>query len=391
MVLICLMRKLFVFFSVVFLFLFLTLPVIAQENSSRILSKEQIVNGDYFAAGSDIRLFGTVNGDAYVTGGDVLVDGTVNGDLLVAGGTVTIRGAVQEDIRVVGGSVTIAPSELGGSVSVAAGEVRITEPAVIGENLAAAAGSLIISAPVENNINAAAGKITIAERVGGNVMTSVESLSLSPQASISGNLTYWSDNDAEISPDASVSGNVKRNDPVTTGFYGAAEGADAALKAIAVGFKIADFIVSFIIGLLFIYLFPIATKKVTENISAKPLISSLVGLAALILIPIVAFLFALTLFGIPLSILIFFLYLILLYTSRIYFAVFLGQKIFQSVRQGAPADFWILLVGLFAYFVLTLIPILGTIIQMIVVIVSFGALLITDFEYYKILRERKIL
>src|SRR5687767_13900949 len=79
--------------------------VYAEENSipNVYLSKGEIINHDYFAAGNTVNLSGTVNGDAYIAGGNVTVDGTVNGDLLAAGGNVTILGKVTGNVRTAGG------------------------------------------------------------------------------------------------------------------------------------------------------------------------------------------------------------------------------------------------------------------------------------------------
>ena len=62
-----------------------------QRNETVLLSKDDVVEGDYFAAGERVTIAGTVNGDAYVAGGNVIVEGEINGDLIAAGGTVNIR------------------------------------------------------------------------------------------------------------------------------------------------------------------------------------------------------------------------------------------------------------------------------------------------------------
>ena len=65
-----------------FLILIFPLSIFAQTNDPTrgktvILSKDQIIDHDYFAAGDTVTIDGTVNGDAYVAGGQVNINGVI--------------------------------------------------------------------------------------------------------------------------------------------------------------------------------------------------------------------------------------------------------------------------------------------------------------------------
>ena len=61
----------------------------------------QLLGGDRFVAGGEVRVERPVDGDLVVTGGDVDLDAVVAGDVLAFGGKLRLSGDV-------GGSMTLA-------------------------------------------------------------------------------------------------------------------------------------------------------------------------------------------------------------------------------------------------------------------------------------------
>ena len=59
----------------------------------------------------------------------------------------------------------------------------------------------------------AGGQATLADTIGGDTTAVVGQLTLNPNARVSGNLTYWSEEDVSLSPQASVSGQVVKHVP----------------------------------------------------------------------------------------------------------------------------------------------------------------------------------
>jgi cytoskeletal protein CcmA (bactofilin family) len=83
------------------------------------------INGDIVAAGGNIDLNGPVMGDVLATGGRISINGPVSGDIRAAGGQVTIAGDVAEDVLVTGGQVTIG-SRVGQDLIVSGGQLNLT-------------------------------------------------------------------------------------------------------------------------------------------------------------------------------------------------------------------------------------------------------------------------
>ena len=384
------MKKFSLFILILLLFASLfTFPVLAQERKTILLPKNETVNKDYFAAGSNVILSGTVNGDAYLAGGNVLVDGDINGDLLVAGGNVTIHGKVAHNIRALGGTINFyAP--VGGNISVAAGQVTLADGTTVSGSLAGAAGSIDILGPVKKEINVAAGQINIASQVGGNINAAVDQLTLTSNASVNGNVTYWSDQKAQIENGATISGKlVQKYYPVKK-----PEETTKDLRGIFAGlisfFKIAQLISLFVVGLLILKLMPAYFKRTVEVTLQKPWKNILVGMIALIVTPVIGFLLLLTISGIPFSFILLISYVIILYLSTIFISYIVGQKVLTYLKINFP-DTLILLIGIVLFAILSAIPILGWIIGIFAFFLGVGGILVEEKGFYSLLHQKKLI
>jgi len=187
-----LLQSKFIFFLFASIFLlFLPLKTFAQTNSFNrqktvVLNKDQIINHDYFAAGSRVVIDGTINGDAYIAGGQVDVNGIINGDLLAAGGQINVRGTISQNIRAAGGNITVEGS-VGKNVTIAGGNLTINRTAKIIGNTVIAGGNSEILTQV-NNLTLAGGNVRIGSNVLGNITAGVGTLDILSDVTIQGNL-----------------------------------------------------------------------------------------------------------------------------------------------------------------------------------------------------------
>lgn len=333
-----------------------------------VLSSNETVDDDYFAAGSTVEVSGTVNGDAYIAGGQIIVDGTINGDLLVAGGSILISGTITEDVRVVGGNITIT-GEIGDNLSFAGGNVTITEDAQIAGNLAVAGGNVDLLAPVAGSVRAGVGNLNIANSVGGDVEAGVGNLRLSSAAAVGGSVTYWSETEASIAPEASVSGEVQRNEVKRPDVD------QNEVRALTTGFDMfttaLSLITTLILGFILLYLFPRFNEAVVKVIDDRPPFALLIGLLAMLLIPMIAIAMMITVIGIPLGILTFTLYFVLLYLSRIYAMSWIGSKV---LKNSTPITTF--MVGLVIYYLVGIVPIVGPLLKLLATLIGLGGVLL---------------
>jgi len=392
------MKKLIVVLLSISILALLSVGVVnAQENKAVkkivTLEADQTIDKDYFAAGEEIKIYGTVNGDVYVVGGKVLVEGTINGSLLATAGEIEISGTISENVRVVGGQIMVS-GEIGRSLTVGAGNVEITDSAKIGRALVAGAGNIKLSGPVEGDIKIGAGNLVLSSKVQGNIDTGVGTLKLEPEAEINGNLTYWSDTEAEIDKEATVTGTVVKNQPSTQFYKPDFKEAGKALRKIgrtvSAITKVVGFLSSLVIGLLLVRFFPKCMEKKTKIITNNIGKTLGVGFGALVLTPIASFILLLTGVGIPLAFFVLFAYLAFLYTSKIIIAFWLGLKTFEKIGQKSK-NWQALILGLLIYSFITMIPRVGGIAGFASLVIGLGAILLGIKDTYTASKKKNII
>jgi len=356
-----------------------------QRNEVVLLSKDDVVEGDYFAAGERVTIAGTVNGDAYVAGGNVIVEGEINGDLIAAGGTVNVRGKVAQNVRVAGGQVTVS-GDVGGNVTLVGGSLEISDSAKIAGSLVSAGGNLSVFAPIGKGATIGAGSATIGNLINGNVTAGVGELALTPSAKVDGDLTYWSDADAQIQDGAEVLGKTTHNFPQKK----ETQEPKKALGGFLAFFKIASFLAALIIGAILIKFAPQFTKATAETVADKTALSLGIGLAALIITPLLILIIAVTIIGIPLAMILLVLFLITIYLSKIFVSVTIGRKIVEITNQKV-GDYAVFILGLLVYTLLTLVPVIGVLVAILAVLGGVGAIVMTKKSIYKQLRTKKII
>ncbi len=369
---------------------FLVIPIsFAQENfrksENSILEKSEVVNKDYFAAGEKVTLSGVVNGDAYLAAGNIFVDGVINGDLLVAGGNIIINGMVTGNIRAAGGELQLN-GDVGRNVSVVGGSVTVGKSGKIMGSLTVGAGEVQVFGPVMRGVNVGTGSLILGSGVGEDVVAGVGDLSLQPGASVSGKLTYFSNNPANVSSEASVSGGIIHNLPPQS----ARANSDKFWSSFSYGWNWYVFLTSLVVGSLLCWLLPNYTKNIVSAMVGRPWLSLGIGFLFLIVMPIVIVILFVTIIGIPFAILLSVLYMFLMFFARIFAAVFIGEWIQRKLNQGQNLLLAFIL-GLLILSVLRLIPVVGGLIGFVATLMGIGAYMMNKRMLFRELRGKKIL
>jgi cytoskeletal protein CcmA (bactofilin family) len=368
-------------------------PVVASSEkavTTVVLRQDEVVVKDYFAAGDTVTLSGTVNGDAYVAGGNVIVDGTVNGDLLAAGGNITIRGKVRDDVRVAGGQVMVSGS-VGRNITALGGSVTVADTASVSGSLTGAAGSVAVFAPIGREVNIGAGQLTLDTLVNGDVQAGVGQLTLTPNAKVTGDLTYWSEEKAQIAQGAVVTGKSVHNLPPR---YDEDKRLDMKKNeewgGINPVFNLFSFLAALVVGLLITTFMPVQATRTADTLLKKPLLSLGVGVLSMVLAPFLFVLLFVTLIGIPLDLILLAGYLLLIYLAKIFVGIAIGMKSMELINKKIGLG-WSLVVGLFIYYVLTMVPVLGFFFWMLAGFAGLGAVLIDRKNTYIEFREKKLI
>ena len=372
--------------------------VYAEENSlpNITLSKNEVIDHDYFAAGNTVNLSGTVNGDAYIAGGNVTVDGTVNGDLLAAGGNVTILGKVTGNVRTAGGNI-IFSSDVGRNATILGGSISMTEAGWIMGSLASAGGNVSINSPIGKDINVAGAQVSLHNRTDGDVNVYTSNLMLYPNTHIKGNLNYWSEKETQINPEASISGTTNYHYVQTPEYQKETkETADAGkiLGVVTAGtlmFYTYSLVVSLIIGLIIIRALPVFTAGTLTTLETHPWASLGIGFLTIVLFPITFIILLVTIIGIPLAFVLLMALILLWFISETFVALYVGTKLLNYFRKEESSKGWSLLTGLVVLGILSLIPVINFFAGTLTYLFGVGALLIQKKNSYSLLREKNLI
>jgi hypothetical protein len=285
------------------------------------------IQGDLIAAGGDVDIDGPVQGDLIVAGGDVTVSGTVDGDVRAAGGMVRIEGAVQEDVLVTGGRFIL---DAGASS---------------GEDLIFGTGQTIVDGSVAGSVLGSSGDYSANGTIGGT-------------------------EDVTIDED---------------------EGPTVLERVLD---QVRRYITIILLGLLLLWLAPRLFGAAARLLRERPLPSAGVGLAtiAIIFVALIAMVLAIVMAAIVLGwlgftgllattiaglllaggLLVFAVLVSSFYLAAAVVGVTIGRLLLRGEQAARPI--WALLLGVLIVVVLTAIPLVGGLLQIVAVIFGLGAL-----------------
>lgn len=355
-----------------------------------LLPAGQVIDSDYYQAGETVQINGDIHGDAFLAGGLVTVNGKVDGDLFIIGGKVNLNGPVGNSVRIIAGDVTVN-SEVGRNTLLICGNCAITKQTAIN-------GSLIVAGA---NLEVSAGKIGRGFRFFGNrlflnseinneafVVADKEFL-LGPKASISSDLKYTGNNQAVLESGATIAGHISYQKTSIEENYPKFFGARQILSSYKRIKPVTDFLsfgVSALIGFILLGLFPKIFEKTAMAVENRPAASFGWGAIILLALPVVVVLFAITIIGIPISLVLLLLTYIFWVLAQYLMAFFIGRKIMIS-RFGERRG-WALILGLFLIYILGSISVLGTLSKIILTMFALGAVVLA-YKQPVILKEKK--
>lgn len=373
------MKKAVVLLSA-FILLFLSPKLaVAASNQYRfhevsLVEADEVIEGNFFSSGEKVQVSGNVMGDAYLAGGNIVVDGVIDGDLLAAGGDIRISGIVNQDVRIAGGTVTI-DGTINGNVTVASGNVTITDQARIGKGVVAFAGNMDLDAPVAGSVEAFVGNLL-----------------LSSNAQVKGDVNYWSEDEANVNQQASISGTLNKQGTGWNMKWKPDVAVREFFQAIGTFATITSLLTTLLLGLLAVKLFPKFMHSGVQILSNDTAKAFGVGFLTLILTPAVIGILFITVIGIPLAVMLTFIVLVSFYLVRLYAMLAIGVMILKRVMpKYVKNDLIAFATGMFAYYLISMIPIVGGIFVILVFIASLGASVINKHKFFTTLTQKELL
>lgn len=262
--------------------------------------------GDVFAGGlKSVSQGGAVLEDAFLVGGAVEVSGPVSGDVRAFGDSLVISGHVSEDALLFGNSITIE------------------KDAVIEGDLFIIGGYVYVAGTVHGSSNIRGRTVKIEGTMHEDVeVRADESLGVTAEANIQGDLMYSAPRKAFVSGTATLEGET-----IFTQISSSNTPKRSSTGVLA--FVLMNVVASFLILLLF----PAQTRQVTNAaFSGNTFLNILKAFVLFFVLPPIAFLFTISIVGV-LPGLILFLFYILLVAVAVAFVPIVGSALIARMRH----------------------------------------------------------
>ena len=307
---------------------------------------------DLFILAADTAFNGSAAADAWFLGNTIAIPGRIAGHTRALARTLTISGALDRDLTAI------------------ASIVRITTNVAVGGVVDLMAEQASLEGSFHGPVRLLARSVTLAGAYAETVRVIAEDIVVLPGTRIAGDLVYTSPKELFLDKSVLLGGALRRSAPTNQ-----PEGTwQDQLQLFSM--QSARALAAMLCGMALLAFFPRLTARAVRHVQRAPLRCALGGLAAIMLLPIAAFLMALTLVGIPLALLVAGLWLAGLYLSKIIVALWIGHLL---LRRPGPHTFGRtalrLLVGLTVLYAVTLLPLIGGSLALLIGIYGFGALL----------------
>ena len=353
---------------VTFLLVLLPLAFGYAAEEQRPGAHETVIAGDYFGASMDASPANAVDGDAFIAGAQVDLNKPVSGDALLAGGGVAISDRVGGDLYATGGSVMIDAPVLG-NARLAGGRVEITRRGLVTGKTTLVGGRVTIRGKAGRQLVVFGEHVLLDGEVAGNATIASRTLSIGPNARVSGKLTYRGSLPAQVDPGAVVDGGIHY-----LSFDFEDETYQPVARVVAWIGVIAFTVGLFLIGMLAVLLAPQATAQMSRLASGRPISSLALGLVTIVCVPIAVILLMLTIVGIPFAFM-----LLLAWPMILIFGYLAGVMAVSDAVAGPSAEakgrrIFLLAMGLGVMLLFVRVPFAGWLIGMLLLVMGVGAM-----------------
>jgi len=321
---------------------------------------DQILEGDFYGAGTKVSISGSAENDVYIAGGSVTVNAPVKEDLVIIGGTVQVHGEVGDDLRVFGGEVTIA-DKVGGDLVMLGGTLKVLSTAEIEGDVLFFGGDLDIAGNVKGSVAGNADYVRIDSGIGGDVdVAAVESLSFGDRAEIMGDVSYRSINELARSQSSVVVGDINQEKLNLDGGLGKY----ALLPTLVVLFA----------ALSAFLLFKKQLQGLVNTTDSSYGVNGLIGLGAMIIVPVVGVLLLVSILGIIPGILVLAAYLTIILAAWTVSGIILGTFVLSLFNKSKDVTLSATILGVVLMSLLTMLPYVGPLIGVVVFLIVLGGM-----------------
>ncbi len=310
--------------------------------NAEVLSKE----APFIEVSNDISIQENKNTDVFVIGDNITVEKEIAGDFFAIGKKITINSPIKGSARIVAEQITVnAP--ISGSLLYIADNVYVSTLGEIEKDAYGFTNKLVLDGRIGQSLN-----LNAPEQTDSEIISTIS-------GKIIGNL-YYSGPKPEILENSFINGQVietmKDEDIENT------NRSDLILS------KILHSLTMILVGLILLKINKDKLSDIVVSYKTSFGRNILIGVASSILIPIIVMALFISIIGIPIGLFIAFLTIFVGYFGYVIPAIALGQKVFEK----RPLGILQLITGVLLLDILTMTPIIGSTLSIIIVVSSIG-------------------
>ncbi|MBI2355585.1 MAG: hypothetical protein HYV13_00035 [Candidatus Doudnabacteria bacterium] len=350
----------------------------AKDGDPNVSTSAQETIRNLYAAGATVNINGNSQGDLFAAGGVVTVNGNVEDDLFAAGGNININGVVGGNLRTAGGNISIS-SPVGQDLLAAGGNIAVTSKAAVNADLVVAGGNVVVDSEIKGKAKVTGGNITINGKINGNLeVIADEGLTFGPTSEVVGKVTYKGRKQAVVKEGARI-GQIEFTELKKRGSAGVAGLAP---------FLLVKILATFAAGWLTVYFLRRRAQIITDRIYRQPWQMLGLGLAGLVLTPVVVAVLFATVIGYYVALVLMAWYFFMLLLSCLASVIFTGAWVIKLAKKypTLPLTWLSVLVGVLVVAILWFVPVIGWAAILVLFLLGFGSVL--RHTYDQILESR---
>jgi hypothetical protein len=324
---------------------------------------------DVWAAGAVVSVRGTVNHELSAAGAEIDVDVTTKGDSRLAGAIVSVKGNIEKDLYVAGARLNV-DARVGGALKAGGARLIVGSQSEIGGPIRLAGADVVFAGSSRDAAEIYGDSVEIVGRIGGNLLVRARSVTIGKTAVLEGDAVFETVNDPDIEEGATLRGRqtvtLPRPSPRET-FSVARSLAAVVLFGIGAGL---------ILGLILLIAARSTVEQTIRQVRDAPFRSLLVGLAVMILVPLIAVVLMATVIGMPVGLLTLLAFPLVLLVAWVVAAFAVADWLFNRSRaeRTLGGRLLLLLAGLVVVTLIGVVPVLGVLVWLLVVLLGLGAL-----------------
>lgn len=342
--------------------------ILSSETGTVTVAKGEVVNDDLFINAPSVEIEGTVNGDVFMIAQTARVLGTINGSLHAAGQNINLGGSIRNNAYVVGQEINAASLTIGGSFYTAGQNIGFDKTSIVTGSLFSAGASIKIDSQIRRNAYLATRGLTL----GDNTVVSKD--------------LYYAGQEGMvvISPKAKITGQIYKTEAKVSDkeIASARKNVPQAIRSMGIIGALIAYLSALLVGYLYFKFFNKHFIKTANYISSSFIKALGIGFLAFIAFFPGVIILLITLIGAPVAGLAILIFLLFAYLTKLVVGLAIGNWMGKQFNWKLTT-FKAFMAGLFIFYLVRMIPVVGGLAGFIVFLSGLGALILQTFSQSK--------